>query len=265
MKTANLALSVLLCLFTIVSATVQAQEKPMGQLYAIHEDVVYPSKVQHYEETAKNLANLFREHQIGSMSYTTANTMDFTYIYITPLKSLADVEKMDMAFAELQDKIGDEAFEEAMGAFSDCYDSHRNYMVRMRSDLSYKPEYGNNPNDGMNYRSWEFYHVYPGKEAQMEEMAMKWKNLYTKHNIAEGYRIYLGDMGTEMPLLIVVQSAKNAVDHATKSEKIMKTLGEEGESLWYETMAMVRKIEQKTGMIRPDLSYTSGQLVTVEE
>lgn len=265
MKKLTPVIPLLLALLFFTTISVMSQETSMGQLYSIHEDVVIPSKVQMYEEAAKNLASMFREHQIPSMSYNAASTNDLTYLYIAPVNRLADLEKMDVVFEELEQKVGKEAYESVMGRFSECYNSHRDYMIRLRTDLSYKPEYGNNPSDGLNYRSWEFYHVYPGKEMQMEEMAKKWQALYAKHNIPEGYRIYQGDMGTAVPMLIIVQSAKNAVEYAMASERVMKAMGEEGEKLWYDTMAFVHKIEQKTGMMRPDLSYILGQMATASD
>ncbi len=265
MKKIIIAFPFLLVFIAYTAVPVLSQENQMGQLFAIHEDVVIPAKVHKYEKAAKGLASALEEHQIKTMFYNTANTSDFTYIYVTPVNRLADIDVMDAAFGELMEKMGEKAFEKTMDQFTDCYDSHRNYMIRLRSDLSYNPEYGYNPEDGMNYRKWEFFHAYPGKEGQMRTVLEKWKALYTKHSIQGGYRIYQGEMGTDMPLIVVVESAKDAVDFATKRQQVIDKLGQEGEDLWNETIALTRKLEFKTGMMRPDLSYTSGRVVSVTE
>jgi hypothetical protein len=69
----------------------------------------------------------------------------------------------------------------------------------------------------------------------------------------------MGDMGTDMPVLIVAQSAKNAVDFYTRGEAQEKAFGEAGTALFKKTWAVVRKFEHKDGSIRPDLSHLPTQ------
>ncbi|MGF1670913.1 MAG: hypothetical protein ACFCU6_10715, partial [Balneolaceae bacterium] len=149
----------------------------------------------------------------------------------------------------------------AMDMFSDCYESHRDFLVRYRTDLSYKPEHGNKFADGISFIRWDFYYVHPGMEQQMEENANKWKALYTKHNIEAGYRVFTGDIGTDMPMLVVVQLANNDVEYFTTRERQRDTFGTEGTNLWNETLSIVRKYESKTGVTRPDLSYMPSGFV----
>jgi hypothetical protein len=141
--------SLLVALFGFIPAvTVLAQgEMPKSQLVSVHEDAVIPSMIEQYEKASKNLAGLFAKHNITSISYTAANTQDFTYIYFAPVSNLAEVEKFDAAFQELQNKMGNDAFQADMKLFDGCYHSHRNYMVRLHPDLSYKPEYGSQISD----------------------------------------------------------------------------------------------------------------------
>jgi hypothetical protein len=254
-------LPVVTFLCSIPASPVFAQEEtPQGQLMTIHEDVVIPSKVDKYEKAAKNLASVLAKNNIASLSYTAANSEDFVYIYITPVENLAGVENIGAGFGELQKKMGKEAFQSTMSQFDDCYDSHRNYMVRMRPDLSYNPEYGSQISDGMNFRHWDFYYIHPGMEEKATEIAKEWKALYEKNMITEGYRLYFGALGTEMPLLIVAQSANNAVEFYTRSEAEMKTFGEAGQALLKKTWSVVRKFDHKDGSMRPDLSYLPTQV-----
>lgn len=253
------------CMGSLLTLTAYAQEQmPEGQLIAIHEDIVMPSKVGEYEDAAKNLAELFDQNQMTNMSFTAANSEDFTYIYIMPVDGYAGLEKMDAGFDELKNKIGETAYMAAMNKFNDCYDSHRDFLIKLRSDLSYNPDYGSEVSEGLNFRRWDFYYVKPGMEQRAEEIANKWKALYSKHQITEGYRLYMGDLGTDGPLIIVSQPGLNAPDFYSKVERNNKTFGEEGEQLWNETMSIVWKFERKNAAIRPDLSYLPATVATME-
>lgn len=262
-KLMSVLLLVLVCTLPILTTVAQDQEST-GQLFAIHEDVVIPSKVADYEKAAKNFAALLAEHNMSSMQYNAASSDDNIYLYISPIENYADLDKMNAGFAELEEKAGKEAFGNVMKQFAGKYHSHRDYIVRMHTDLSYKPEYGNNMADGMNFRHWDFLHIYPGKEAEMEALAREWKALYEHKNISQGYRIYTGALGTDMPLFVVVWSARNATEYYTYSGENMKMLGEEAQELLDRTMAITWKFEHKNGAMRPDLSYIKPQVAQAE-
>jgi hypothetical protein len=252
-KLFSLSLTALFCCIPALAVFAQS-DMSKSQLVAVHEDVVIPSMVDKYEQAAKNLASLFAKHNIASMSYTCASTQDFTYLYLTPVSNLAEVETFGAAFDELQKKMGAEAFKADMKQFDGCYDSHRNYLVRLHPDLSYKPEYGNQISEEMNFRHWDFYYIHPEKEQEAMAIAKEWKALYESKKIATGYRLYTGDLGMDTPIIAVAQSAKNAVEFYTKSEEIFKTFGEAEPALLKKTWSVVRKFEHKDGSIRPDLS-----------
>ena len=240
------------------------EEIPQGQLFSVHEDAVIPSMVDQYEKATKNLVSLFAKHGITSTSFTGMNTQDFTYSYSTPVENLAGVEKLGAGFEELQKKMGKEAFQAALKQFDGCYTSHRNFLVRRRTDLSYNPEYGLEISEGMNFRHWDFFYIHPGKQEETIEILKEWKALHENKKIAEGYRVYFGDFGTDMPALIVARSSKNAVEYYSKSEKRRETLGEAGQALLKKTWSLMRKFEHKNGSIRPDLSYLPEPEVTAK-
>jgi hypothetical protein len=96
------------------------------------------------------------------------------------------------------------------------------------------------------------------------ELANEWKALYESKNIQAGYWVYMGDMGTDMPLILVAQSAKSAKDYYSRTAQINATLGAEGEALLKKTWSVVRKFEEKDGFIRPDLSFLPGESMTVK-
>ena len=263
-KPLSLIMVILVSLLPLLTVTAQAQT-PAPQLFTIHEDVVIPSRVVEYEKAAKNLADLMEQHNMTSMQYSAASGDDFTYIYISTVINYSGLDNMGAGFAELQEKMGKKAFEEAMEKFNGNYHSHRDYMIRLHPELSYNPEYGNNLNDGMNFRHWDFYHVYPGKEAEVAEIAKEWIELNKSMDIKQGYRLYMGDMGTDMPLVIVSHSAKSASDFYSNNEKNMMKLGEAGQKLMTKTMGITWKFERREGAMRPDLSYMKPQVATATD
>ncbi|MCG8607732.1 hypothetical protein MJD09_22455, partial [bacterium] len=107
--------------------------------------------------------------------------------------------------------------------------------LRHFPDLSYKPEYGREIADGMLFRHWGFYYVHPGKEMEAMEIAKEWKALYESNNIEAGYRIYMGDMGTAMPLILVANSANSAEEYYTRAARTVEKLGADGEALLKKT------------------------------
>ncbi|MGK7371716.1 MAG: hypothetical protein ACNS64_16000, partial [Candidatus Halalkalibacterium sp. M3_1C_030] len=91
-------------------------------------------------------------------------------------------------------------------------------------------------------------------------IAKEWIDLNKSKDIKQGYRLYMGDMGTDMPLVIVAHSAKSASDFYSNREKNMMMLGEAGKKLMGKTMSIAWKFESREGAMRPDLSYMRPQV-----
>ena len=155
------------------------------------------------------------------------------------------------------EKIGKEKMEKVMSEFNGCYASHKNFLMTLRNDLSYKPEYGLTPGEGLDFRHIDYLYIIPGKEDEAEELAKEYKTLYESKNIEEGYRIYIGGLGTDMPLVVFVQPAKGRADWAMLSDRQDKELGDEGTKLLGKLMSITQKFEHKNGTMRADLGYTA--------
>ncbi len=253
------ALRMALCCFAASPVLAQG-DAPKGQLFSIHEDLVIPSMLEKYEKAASNLAATIGKSGVTTVSYTAASMDNFTYIYFTPVENLAAVDKMGEGWSEVEKKVGKQAFDAAMNQFDGCYASHKNYLVRMRPELSYNPSHGSAPADGMLYRTWEFYYIHPGMEEEAENIAKEWVALNKKLGLPDGYRLYSGSFGSDTPLFVVSQSAKDAVDFATRQEAWMKKAGDEGKALWAKTWKVIRKFDTHNGRIRPDLSVQPKEM-----
>lgn len=241
-------------ILTAAAALAQDKEKSKAVLYNIHQDKVIPSMVEKYEKAAKTLAGAASQHNVSGLSYFAAMRNDFTYQYVSEAENMADLDKSNERWGELQKKMGKENFDAAMSAFDGCYESHKNFLVWFRPDLSYNPEYGMKPEDGMPFRQWNFYHIHTGMESQAEAIAKEWVALNKKLKSPDGYRFMVGALGTDGPVVAVISPGKSIADIYARRDEWRKKSGAEGEALMKKTWSIVRKHETSNGMIRPDLS-----------
>jgi hypothetical protein len=245
-----------LFLFLLSFTQLPAQDKlPDREMFMVHEDVVFPYMSDKYEKAAKNFVEMLNEANVEG-SYRAFQTEYFTYSTIISVKDFEGLAKYIENRSEMMEKISEEKMENVMSQFDGCYASHRNYLITLRNDLSYKPVYGLNEDDGLNFRHFDYINVIPGKEDEMNDILKEYKSLYESKGIEEGYRVYFGGIGTDMPYIIFVQPAKGRVDWATLSDRQDEQLGEEGGKLLNRMMAITQKFEHKDGMMRPDLYYS---------
>jgi len=233
-----------------------AQDKlPDREMFMVHEDVVFPYMQDNYEKAAKDFIQALKDANVEG-STRAFQTEYFTYSTLFPVKDYDGLAAHMKMRGDMMSKIGEEKMNNIMSQFDGCYASHRNYLITLRNDLSYKPQYGLNPDGELNFRHFDYINVIPGKEDEMNEILKEYKSLYESKNIEEGYRVYFGGIGTDMPYIIFVQPAKGRVDWATLSDRQDEQLGEEGGKLLSRMMAITQKFEHKDGMMRPDLYYS---------
>ncbi len=247
----------LLILFLIPFFHLSAQDKlPDSELLLVHEDAIYPYASEKYEKAVKDFVEMLKDSKVDR-TFRALQSDYFTYDFLTPVKDYDGLAKYFGMSSDMVLKIGKEKFSKVMSEFDGCYSSHKNYILNLRNDLSYKPKYGMDPNEGLNFRHLDYLYVIPGKEQEMISLIKEYKSLYEKKNIEEGYRVYIGDLGTNMPMFLFVQPAKGNVDWATLSDKQDVLLGDEGTALWNKAMSITQKFEHRSGMMRPDLYYIS--------
>ncbi len=248
-----LLFSVLVFMLLSINSFAQ-KELPKSQMFLMHEDIVLPFMYDKYENAAKGFMNMMKDSKIDDRSYNVIQSDYFNFTYIIPVKDYDGLAKYFGMSPQMIDKIGKEKFESQMSKFDGCYNTHRNYLLNLRNDLSYKPEYALNPDDGINYRHIDYFYPVPGKEDEAMEVVKEWKALCESKKIDEGYRVYVGGLGTEMNVILIVQPAKSRVDFATLSDRQDEILGKDGEALWNKMLAVTQKFEHHDGRMRPDLS-----------
>ena len=262
MKTNQRAMLWAALLLFVCSLSTFAQEAKK-QLFVVHEDVVKPSMVTKYEKISKNLVTQLKEHGVSEISEMCAATNDFHYYYITPVDNMAALD--EKPWKSVQEKMGKEAFEKMWEGYGECYDKHSTYMLSLSPEDSYDPQNSDIMDPEALYRRWQFFYIDPAKAEASNKVVKKWKALSESKNIANGYRVYRGGMGTEQPLILVIEWAKDAAALAAQNAEDAKLYGEEGQELWGKTLSITRKYEVKEGTMRPDLSYVPGQVLADQE
>jgi len=98
-----------------------------------------------------------------------------------------------------------------------------------------------------------------GEEAMA--ISKEWVALHQSKAAPNGYRVYTGGIGTDVPLIIVFRWAKGPVEMATQMAKNQEVLGDEATALWERTAGMLRKTETKSGWYLANISYVPEQPV----
>lgn len=225
----------------VTDATAQNQKK----WYAIHEDIVIPSKNEKYMEAMKNLKDACQLHKVTN-TWITVRHDDNTYIHLSPISNFADLDK-DF-FGDLTKKMGKEAFGKMMSAFDDCYEIHSDFVVEEMTSLSYLQ-----PVEGENFRDVLFWSVEPGKEEEAEKIISEWKKLYESKKAPDGFLAYKVIFG-RAPGFAIVAWGKDAVDAATKSKKAQELIGKDADDLLKRTMAITTKMYSKRGEVLTNFS-----------
>ncbi len=226
-----------------------------NQAFWVHEDQVKPAMLKEYEAVTKDFIEACKKHNLQDANWATARVDGGTYLTISPIDSMADLDKNPMA--SLADKMGEENFNAMFDRFNECYDVHRNYMVHLIEDLSYMPNGLTTTTPDEDYRKWHFFHVTPKNVSKLRDKMKAIKSLYETKGANQHFRIYRNGFGSTGDYYLAVISAKDAQSYAKTSAETDELLGEEGEKLFDELMQYVHKYESKTGRMRPDLAYTA--------
>ena len=245
-----LGLGIFFCLSALtIAAQTQEQE---AQLYFVRQIMVKPSKVMDYFEGTKDLMAQIKEQNFP-YPINVFRSNDFTFQFIVPLKNTADLQVLGDTMKELMAKIEPELGQKIQKLLDGTSEFREDALIALRPELSYMPENPRLTPEEINFQSWTFTYLLPGKEMAFEEMAKKYKILYQTKNIPDSFMLYEVIMGKEQPLYILVQTAKNPGDYFSLNHS--ETLGEEGAALQSKLWSVIRKIEYKQAWIDRDLSY----------
>ncbi len=243
-------LGLIFCLLSIIAQT----EEQKSQLFYALDVKVKPSKISAYDEVVKEYVALLAEHKSPFPRYVYVWD-DFHYHFITPLQDYGDFDRFQKSNSEIQKKIGAEKMVVIAKRFVSAYDSISRGFIRYRPDLTYFQENPRFKPEEANFMFWRFCHVLPGKESEFENICKEWVELDTEVNRSDAYSTFVVEIETEMPLYFWTVRGISAADFHKQQEIYGTKAGEKAMELWNRTLALIKKLEDKTGWFRPDLSY----------
>lgn len=249
-----LALEFCLC----VSSVLAQVGEQKAQLWFVEEVVVKPSMVENYEAHTKEALNLWNKYGAPSAFYA-ISTDDFHYYFVWPIENYTSLNSVFKSIGEWVVRMGDENWQALVKSGEDTYEYMKWSIVRLKPDLSYAPEKQMKAPEEASFVCLNFFYIQPGKEAEFERTLKEGVAFYKHINFPFGFDVYVGDMGTEMPMYIYLSKAKDAADFFAEHDEAFKLHTEEAIKLRRKTFATIRKIDVKTGMFRPDLSYMSKE------
>lgn len=256
MKTKSIT-GFLLLFMLIPFMGIHAQDKEHLQMFMVHEDRTKPAMAKKHESIDKELIGAMRQNEIGDLSWITLVTEDFRYMYISPIESMAALDKDP--FAGLTQQIGQRETKKIFDKYDDTYDEHGDYILILDKNLSYQPGGINTTPVGKNFRHIAMYYYTPANANKAEDLAKKFHELYTKKNSQLDYRLYRSGFGVMGSFFWIVTAAESPEDFERMREDNRELLGQEGETLFNQLAQTISKVEIIRGYIRPDLGYQPGK------
>ncbi|MUP47220.1 hypothetical protein E0K83_15880 [Gramella sp. BOM4] len=222
-----------------------------NQAFWVHEDQVKPSMMEDYMKISKNFVEQCKKHQLKDAQWNVAYMNDGTFLSITPIKSLSDIQ--NMSFEPLREAMGDKEFQKVFEDFDKCYNRHGDYVVVLDAALSYMPDGLSTETPGRDHRVWHRMEVSPQNLAKIRKEMTDLKQVFADKGSKMHYRIYRSGFGNVGNYFVAVISAKDAAEYAKMAEENEKLLGEEGKKAFDEVFQYVDKYEVKQGGMMPDL------------
>ena len=250
----NLKTTVVLVMVLFCSVLFSTAQNDNFQAYSIHEDQVKPSMRGEYEILAKEFKALCEKHNIVDADWNAASSVEGNYFYISPIDKLGDLDKNELA--PLFEKDGEKATS-ILNRMDKCYDNHGTYVMLLNKELSYTPEATDVQSEDMNYRKWHYIYVNPENKNEMSKKMKAVKDMFASKNSKVYYRVYQNGFGQLDDFFLVSVSAKDEIHHAQRAKENQKLLGEESKAVFDALFSLSSKYVETTGMMRPDLSYSS--------
>ncbi|WP_299521290.1 hypothetical protein [Winogradskyella sp.] len=242
------AIALLIVVFAINISNSQEESPTM---FAVHTDNVKFEMIPKYEELSLKFKTLCEEHEIKDLNWTTISVEDGRYVYVMPIKNMAELDKNHME--EMEKKIGEDKINQMFTEFDECYDSYNTQIVHLKSELSYMPE-GYSTKE-KNHREYHFLYYPPKNAKAMKEAMGKVKEMFKAKGIKNGYEVYHSGFGSDGIYYMVAIAGASEMAIAQGGEENDKLLGEEKDAVFWEVIKLTSKYDQVEANIRPDLSY----------
>ena len=245
-----LIILIIVCAMTVGNA--QTLEKE-NQLLLVREDIVEPSNAADYETALLNLTDFLRSNSIKDVNYVTTINDNFHYIHFSKIKDLNEIEGGMRAF--INRKKDEAGFNLAWEDLAAAMNSYHYYVVKYLPEYSYVKD-GNLWLEESPFRRWNMFYFKPGSEQEVEKLLGAWKALYENKGIESGYRVFMGVLGLDQPVVIMANWAKSPLELQQQIEHNVETLGDDGSALLLAMLDLANYIETVDGYYIPEFSYS---------
>ncbi len=240
-----------------------AQEYGPPQMYWVLAEHVKPAMLTEYEAATKEMIQLLASvpEAAGKVQFTTISGPEVGYAYVITVQGFSGMDKAWQNWEATIEAAGRDKFMAIQEKASAATDHAESFVLMLREDLSYLPETtaltAERP-----YRMYHYWYTLPGKEQKVEAVVKEYIALYKSKGMTTGWRVYQAVMGPDLPMYLVVETAKDPADYYTNEMKVRSALGEAAENLDKRALQYARRLETSYGWIRPDLSFPPATRTT---
>jgi len=242
-----------LIVFNLSIESIEAQSDNT-QLYVVNSTTIDPSKKAAYEEAVKDFNASLKSANLNNLEWYASSTDSYEYHFGIPIDNLAQLDKS--FFGEAFKVLGEKKFKELRAALNDCVNEEINTIFYNVPAHNYR--HPSLDNTKMNFRHWTIYEFKVGTNEDVFALVMEWNALLKKHDVVRRQSVYMGSLGTKVGTMVILTDAKDRATYVQQQTELFEKTGEEGRALWARTEALIKKIEQKTGRIRRDLSLITS-------
>jgi hypothetical protein len=256
MKRQSVALAALVFAAFLIASLAAAQETAQPKLFVLHQEQARPGMTKQYEEATKEYLSLVRQHheKLPALQFVVMAREDFRYSYLTPLENYGSLDKVQAGYGAMISAVSQAKWDELMARQGAATELIGQLIMLEYPGFSYVPAKPRLKADEERYVRMDYHYVLPGREPDAMAVAQATVELYRKKGVADGFRLFVVQVGPEMPLLIVMSSARDAADFEEREKVNEELLGAEGKDLAQRAFAVLRRFETYSATVRPDLS-----------
>jgi len=223
-------------------------------MYLIRQEFVKPAGMSAYEtETRRWLADLGETRVAHDVQWVTVYGPELGYSYVVPIEGLGGIDRIRSTINTSRSDASARWSAAAEGEPTPI-DHIETFVVELRPDLSYLPRTVE-LDLTLPFRKYHWYHTVPGLESQFEDIATRLVALYEEYGIVHGYRFYELLLGTDLPVFLMVERARDEADYAARTARIRDTVGDEADALFGQMLQFTRRVDVMEGTTRGDLSH----------
>ncbi|MGD8780878.1 MAG: hypothetical protein PVH88_18170 [Ignavibacteria bacterium] len=213
------------------------------------EDAVKPGMIEQYTQIMKQWIEQLKNDDVKATFNSFLET-NCVVNYLEPINNLNDVDK------RVLDKILKSFAHTELGQKRNLTIRWSKYSVWNNSNqLSYKPIHPDISPNEMPYFAWKHIKLYTDKEDIFLELARKFKEVFTRHNIGRGYGVFCNIIGYENPWYTIVFSGKDPGELYLWQKEMEQELGPELKLVLNQLYGITEQIIDGNGWVLHELSY----------